>query len=1110
MRINISHNAIASSDFYLKSNDFHLKSFVSSGNDSTDITYYKQASDETVTPILFEFGVNSNAHNKQAIGGYEALTINWKNKRGTIGDLIDWVSSGKAIMVGTLPNSTTRRQKSNIVSAQAIALDIDEGLSIEDCLKIPFVQKYAAAIYTSASHQKQKGDIPACDRYRIALVLPQAVTDTALYEAAVQVVMEAIGYADKACKDASRMFYGYDKTEIVLCDPTKILPTDFLEKVGDRLEQEKAERARLFEERQRRREEFGESDDLDNLIPQALDFIDPDCDYQDWLTVGLALHSHSESNFNLWDSWSSRGAKYSSSRQLERQWSKFNSGGGVGIGSLFHIAQQHGFKFPEKTYHRGSGRKGDRLTDATTWGKTQASKFIQWISGQAAGLGKRCHKGFAAAAVAPVTPPEVIRWQNGDPVPSPQDYSDRPIPKIIYAGGGDSIKGFIELVLKLYQSGWESVLDSSFMGTGKTHRAALIEFLKTFLRQWYIDGNHNNPSVDEIARAYTNLFPRHRGLWQNEQGNLTRKQGTGKAVISSNCDNANLFPILAKTGLNLEGTDNPICGACTHRAYCGTTDYLFKGQRSLALSASKIRADIQSLPSPNEFDYSLDMAIIEEATGQARAALVEVSGDWGDLLQNFDDVEKNAPETYEKLKPFKDALRAIFEAPQGRYGLDHEDIMELLPMSLGGDVEDILEQVVKAIAPELELVEADRVSGAGKEFKASMKLVNAMYRSEAKGINEELLENLPKCVLLPLLRVWDDDRGSIRLEHNRLTVTEVNTRKQQTVLAFGFRLFLDATGNKKAIAAGFGLAENSIIEIAQEQPALDNLTVYQTHMSGIKSRKRSDSANKRITAYKQACRENDPNVQFLGFKGEDEIAGWWLNHNRGSNKFKGRLSLVSFGLPYPHIGAIKAEYRALFGSLDGFDDYYRRLVEDEIIQWVGRQRVQHYDQKFVLDIVATFGEDFDLSFLTERYNIKVIKREAVEFCSEAGTTAEKIKHRICDIAAGIAAAGEEITQQAIATATGISQQAVSKHIERIYGSWLELKKLLQLSLKDTNRESCKNSENSPPIEPTLAAATLIELFAGGGWTALRAFLEDLPPPEARYWLGCLLRTQAIA
>lgn len=997
-------------------------------------------------------------------------------------------------------------QKSNIVSAQAIALDVDDGLSLKECLKIPFVQNYAAAIYTSASHQKVKGDAPACDRYRIVFVLPKPVTDIALYEQSVSVVMESVGYADKACKDASRMFFGYSETEVILCDNTKVLPANFLTEVGDRLESEKAERARLFEERKRKREEFGEPETDLKTIQLALDSIDPDCPYQDWLTVGLALHSHSESNFYLWDNWSSRGSKYSSSRALERQWSKFTAGGGIGIGSLFHLAKDYGFKFPEQSFttYTETYSEGDRLLSPEKLGKKKASEFIQWISGKAAGLSKNCHKGFAAAVVPIVEPPKIFRWQNGDPVPSTEDYGDRPIPKIIYKRGSNPV----ELVAKLRAAGWLSALDSSFMGEGKTHRAGTIKFQDC--TGWYIDTNHNNPSVENIERNYTNLWARHNGLWRGEDGNLTRKTIEGKEPeIRANCPSADLFPKLAAKGYETMSKDNPICGVCPHRGYCGISENFFKAQRSTALAAQQIRADIQQLPSPTDWDYSNNYAIVEEATGQARTALKEVSGNWGDLLQNFDAIEAIAPELYEKLKPFKDALRTAFEAPQGRYGLTHDKIIQALPKP-PENLNDLLLRVATILEPELNLDEADRVSGAGKKYRAAMKLVNAMYRSEAKQDNETVLEALPNNLLLPLLTLWNGDRGSIRLEKNRLTVTRPDTRKQTTIQAFGFRLFLDATGNKQAIAAGFGLEENSIIEIAQELPNLDNLTVYQTNMSGIKSRDRSDSAKQRIAAYQQAWQKTDPNVQFLGFKSDENIDGWWLNHNRGSNKFKGRLSLVSFGLPFPHVGAIQAEYRTFNGTLDGFEEYYRRLVEDEISQGVGRQRVQHFsDQQFTLDIVATF-DDFDLSFLTERYGIKVITRDAVEFCGAAGTTRETLKHSIFDITAGIKAAGEKITQQAIATAMGISQSTLSEHLKALWGNWNKLKKLLSDFLKGSNRVSDKNIKTLKPIEPTLAAATLIDVFSSGGWVALRAFLEDLPPHEARFSLGCLLRTTAIA
>lgn len=1061
---------------------------------------------------FFTFGVNPHFKNKRALGSKEYYGIGWETKRGSIQDLLAWVGSGKAIMCGTLHNNRTSRKKFNVVSAQAIALDIDEGLSLEDCLKIPFVRDYAAAIYTSASHQKQKGDVAPCDRYRVVFILPVLVTDAPLYEAAVKVVMEEVGHADKACKDASRMFYGYDQTEIVLCDETKVLPANFLDEVSDRLEAEKAERKQRLEERRRylaNRSDDDKDRDFEN-IKLALDAINPDCSHNEWLKVGMALHDHDTSLFYLWDSWSSCGSKYPGSRSLERQWSKFTGGGGVTLGSLFEIAKQYGFKFPKRERSYSSKRNvGDRLVDAAEYGKRQLSEFLQHINNQAqaaaSGFGK-----LLQVTQNPITePPTVIKWRNGDPVPSPSDYGDRPIPEIVYARGSNAL----ELIAKLKKAGWPSVMDDSFMGEGKSHRAGAIRL--DFMTGWYIDTNHNNPSVQSVTDNFSNLWARHKGLWRDSEGELSRKHIEGREPeIPGNCPSADLFPKLAAKGYDfMSSKGSPICGACPHRGYCHKDERFFKAQRSATLSHKLIRADIQSLPNPLEWEYSNNFAIIEEATTQARAALVEVSGDRGDVLCNLADIEKSDSDLYEQLKPFRDALEKLFEAPQGRYGLNHEQIMEVLPREFNGDTEELLPLVMAALDPELALDLPDSVRGAGGKkdpFSYLQKQLNRQYRGEALENHDRAIQDLSNCILLPLLTVWTTGKGSIRLEHGKFTVTQADIRKQQTIQAFGFRIFLDATGNKQAIADGFGLDVNSIITIRQEQPPLDNLTVNQITMAGTKTRNRSDSAKERIEAYKRHWRSVDPNVQFLGFKGDADISGWWLNHNRGSNKFKGRVNLVSFGLPFPHVGAVQAEYRTFNGSLDGFDAYYHRLVADELIQFIGRQRVQHFsDRQFTLDIVGKF-DDIDLSFLTERYGIKVIARDAAEVCAAAGTTKEQIKHSIFDIAKGINDAGGKITQKAIAAAMGIAQSTLSEHIKALWGNWLELKKLLSETLKDTYRESDKKSEPIEPVDPSIAAALLIECFAVGGVAGIRAYLEEMPPPDARYWLGCLLSATAIA
>ncbi|MBA3485459.1 MAG: PriCT-2 domain-containing protein [Pirellulales bacterium] len=94
------------------------------------------------------------------------------------------------------------------------------------------------------------------------------------------------------------------------------------------------------------------------LTVEALNALDParTDSYEDWLLVGMALHSADPSLLDEWDRWSAQSSKYSVG-QCHDKWLSFN-GSGVGVGSLFHWAKQDGWKPPR----RQSG--GDKCTDA--------------------------------------------------------------------------------------------------------------------------------------------------------------------------------------------------------------------------------------------------------------------------------------------------------------------------------------------------------------------------------------------------------------------------------------------------------------------------------------------------------------------------------------------------------------------------------------------------------------------------------------------------------------------------------------------------------------------------------------------------------------------------
>ena len=75
-----------------------------------------------------------------------------------------------------------------------------------------------------------------------------------------------------------------------------------------------------------------------------LNAIPPDCDYDSWLKVGMAL-KHEGADCSVWDDWSSRGTKYKQG-ECARKWKSFKRNEVTG-GTLYHIAVQYGY-IPER------------------------------------------------------------------------------------------------------------------------------------------------------------------------------------------------------------------------------------------------------------------------------------------------------------------------------------------------------------------------------------------------------------------------------------------------------------------------------------------------------------------------------------------------------------------------------------------------------------------------------------------------------------------------------------------------------------------------------------------------------------------------------------------
>jgi KaiC/GvpD/RAD55 family RecA-like ATPase len=86
---------------------------------------------------------------------------------------------------------------------------------------------------------------------------------------------------------------------------------------------------------------------------QALQYIQlAEGDYEKWIEVGMALRSgFAESGFALWAAWSATQPGYVGEPDCLRHWRSFQ-GAGVGVGTLFHLAAQGGYRPASKAVDR--------------------------------------------------------------------------------------------------------------------------------------------------------------------------------------------------------------------------------------------------------------------------------------------------------------------------------------------------------------------------------------------------------------------------------------------------------------------------------------------------------------------------------------------------------------------------------------------------------------------------------------------------------------------------------------------------------------------------------------------------------------------------------------
>lgn len=112
-------------------------------------------------------------------------------------------------------------------------------------------------------------------------------------------------------------------------------------------------------------------------IISALQTLNPDCGYQEWITVLMALRSTQHVKaFEWFNEWSSKGTKYPGRTQCLDKWESFSPLGGITISTLYHLARETGWHRPGFNKSQGEGTSG--LLGVTTATEVTMEK-INWI-----------------------------------------------------------------------------------------------------------------------------------------------------------------------------------------------------------------------------------------------------------------------------------------------------------------------------------------------------------------------------------------------------------------------------------------------------------------------------------------------------------------------------------------------------------------------------------------------------------------------------------------------------------------------------------------------------------------------------------------------------------
>lgn len=1132
--------------------------------------------------LKLKYTVNTTGCNKD--WDFKKLAKNFRDKEGTINDVINHVKKGHALCAGNLGGKW--RAKSNVVGSQWVLLDIDNSgkdangekcyehqLTLDEAIEHPFIQRYCALIYTTASHK------PNWHKFRLVFLLPEFVPGYEIVEVLTRYLMKHLPH-DPACKDASRVFYGSTEASFPLIQPNVTLPAEWITEAIATAEQEKLEYQKRIEAIEKRKAELRdraetEGWDTDALIQQALSYIPPrqigSGNYDECIKVLMALNgcygaAEGELIAERW-SPSIKGTTWN----VGAKFRSFRSRCGISIGTLFHIAKQYGFKFPapEKKFKRKYDEQRERDLEIIEATSARLNKLRQKISNTLANPIRH----ITPRVKRRIQKPNVLSYVPGK-LPAIENWEKQGKPKIQFANASDRK----QLLKEAIDKGYSEILDNSHPGLGKSYSAG--EFKPNDFgvdKLIYQDINHRNASTATVEDNFADIPVRNNGY----KIDYTRATPSGQPFqirtkpreqpdTPSNCHRTYVFNALRDKNYNdafdlEESGVSPVCDSCSLSDQCKYSSgdgYGFRMQkREVINSSDKLRTHPDTAPkelyNDNDDKSPLLIGRIWEEAGVAINSIkkTEVSAD--DLYQTFGrlsiaDYPKDAA-----LKPLFEMLGRLLNQqikPTNRYGFDDSDIKKLIrdyyesSINSSSDSSDIesfvdkalyelatygLEELEQSLLPDLSfLQEKDGIDATPQELKKSKTLRYAnkqVAKESARDAGQKALA-LPLYWLTEFIEAWVGN-GAFRCEYGKLSIYTRDLRHKELAENAAFNLYLDATLSPELLKLKLGI-QKPILVIEQSPPDYSNLNIVQLTGLGKLGKQRSDSLTNRVDALKSALLQKHSNLGVLEWKsnaGDNEYSHF--ADGRGVNRFSNCDAIASFGIPYANVGELTAEYQVLTGNSvlsETTQQFITELTDSEIVQEVGRIRANRRPNE---QLTFYFCADYDLTFLNEHFpGATLTSIDAFVITPDAGSKNQQTKLSIVEAAKELITREAKVTQQTIANAAEITQGTVSK-IASQFGGWSSLKKLFPTLLNSlySKRNNFDGANIPESIQedlpflakeylPTLASAevstleaiqAMVEVLEVIGETVFRQLLEHLDVTVKGKLLGKLLPIDSV-